>query len=342
MQLNSRQPTQPPAKRNNCLIIGGIFVGLCVICLVIGLISNALNTATPQPTTDINSIIDATQTSAALTISAPLTLTAQANPNASTDTPVPTYLLIPSPIGLINTYLTVVASPQSNEVQNTLNTSIAPPTNSHPLGTSGLCVDKTYTSASHEQGACSHHGGVASWWGWSPTPTITEILAGSNNTPVAPSVASGDSPDLPNPVWQPGADNPNVTQDNIQSTICVSGYTSKIRPPVSYTDNLKVQQIMQYRYADTNPADYEEDHLIPLEVGGDPTNPKNLWPEPRYTAPYNASTKDTLENTLHKMVCEGQLPLDTARQAIATDWVAAYRQYVSQSIILVTGVPTEP
>ena len=174
------------------------------------------------------------------------------------------------------------------------------------------------------------------------TPTATVTPAELTATPAVPTADAGDAPYLPNPAWQPGAYNPDVTQATIQTTICVSGYSSKIRPPVSYTDNLKTQQIQQYGYADTNKADYEEDHLIPLEVGGHPTDTKNLWPEPRNSAPYNASMKDTLENTLHKMVCDGQLPLDTARQAIATDWVAAYRQYVGQSIIDVTGVPTEP
>lgn len=167
-------------------------------------------------------------------------------------------------------------------------------------------------------------------------PTVT-------NTPSAgPTVDPNDAPYLPNPAWQPGAYNPDVTPDTIQTTICVSGYSSKIRPPVSYTDNLKLQQIKQYGYSDTNPADYEEDHLIPLAVGGDPKDPKNLWPEPTKTTPYNASVKDTLENTLHKMVCSGQVPLDTARKDIATDWVAAYHKYVGQSIIAITGVPTEP
>jgi hypothetical protein len=42
------------------------------------------------------------------------------------------------------------------------------------------------------------------------------------------------------------------------------------------------------------------------------------------------------------MVCSGQLPLDVARQAIVSDWIAAYRKYVGQSFIAVTGVPTEP
>lgn len=36
---------------------------------------------------------------------------------------------------------------------------------SHPTGTSGRCKDGTYTSANNRQGTCSHHGGIASWWG---------------------------------------------------------------------------------------------------------------------------------------------------------------------------------
>ena len=174
------------------------------------------------------------------------------------------------------------------------------------------------------------------------TPTLTIVPADLTETPAVPTVPAGDVPYLPNPAWQPGAYNPDVTQETIQTTICVSGYSAKIRPPVSYTDKLKVQQIQQYGYSDTNKANYEEDHLIPLGVGGHPRDPKNLWPEPRHSEPYNASVKDTLENTLHNLVCSGQVPLDTARQAFARDWVAAYHKYVGETIIAVTGVPTEP
>ncbi len=35
----------------------------------------------------------------------------------------------------------------------------------HPANTTGQCKDGTYTNAQHKQGACSHHGGVAQWWG---------------------------------------------------------------------------------------------------------------------------------------------------------------------------------
>jgi hypothetical protein len=59
----------------------------------------------------------------------------------------------------------------------------------------------------------------------------------------------------------PGGDHPDVTQASIGSTICRAGYTGTIRPPAAYTSALKRQQIVAYGYPDTNPADYEEDHL---------------------------------------------------------------------------------
>src|SRR5450759_1605772 len=98
------------------------------------------------------------------------------------------------------------------------------------------------------------------------------------------------------------------------------------RAPSSYTTNLKGQQIAAYRYADTNFADYEEDHLIPLELGGAPSDPRNLWPEAYLVSlsdgrSVGAHVKDQLENKLKALVCAGSLPLAVARQEIATDWV---------------------
>jgi hypothetical protein len=174
------------------------------------------------------------------------------------------------------------------------------------------------------------------------TPVNPTRTAASTHTAAVPTDASADAAFLPNPASQSGAINPDVTQDNIQSTICVSGYTAKIRPPVSYTDALKKKQIVEYGYSDTLLADYEEDHLIALEDGGHPKDPKNLWPQPRHTDPWNASFKDTVENVLHGMVCADQLSLATARTALATDWVAAYRKYVPHSIFALTPVPPEP
>jgi hypothetical protein len=73
-----------------------------------------------------------------------------------------------------------------------------------------------------------------------------------------------------------------------------------------------------------NSSDYEEDHLISLELGGNPTDPRNLWPE-AYGPKPGAREKDVMENYLRRRVCEGTMPLSEAQQAIAADW---YRVYV--------------
>jgi hypothetical protein len=76
------------------------------------------------------------------------------------------------------------------------------------------------------------------------------------------------SADLPDMRLTPGIVNPEITQKNIHQTICVRGYTRQVRPPQNYTNALKKKQIRAYGYIDRNPRHYEEDHLIPLNVGG--------------------------------------------------------------------------
>jgi hypothetical protein len=134
---------------------------------------------------------------------------------------------------------------------------------------------------------------------------------------------------LPDHARTPGAVNPDVTQANITVTICVSGWTSTIRPPSSYTTALKEQQLATgYAYqGDLNPGDYEEDHLISLELGGSPRSQLNLWPEPYFTTD-GAQLKDQIENKLHALVCDGALSLTAAQQAIATNWFTAYQTYI--------------
>lgn len=161
----------------------------------------------------------------------------------------------------------------------------------------------------------------------------------------------------PNAEFVPGATNPDITQANINQNICKRGWSTRsIRPPSSYTSALKKEQLRAY--GDTkinrlraiatrsgkrtrpdigqciersaNPACYEEDHLISLELGGHPTSRANLWAEPWFGA-WNARVKDTLETRLHRMVCDGTLSLEAAQQAVATDWVAAYQRYIAHA-----------
>ncbi len=66
------------------------------------------------------------------------------------------------------------------------------------------------------------------------------------------------------------------------------------------------------------PGDYEKDHLIALELGGDPRNPKNLWPEARISIGGGAEHEDSLEVRLHTRVCSGAMTLAQAQQCIFT------------------------
>lgn len=141
--------------------------------------------------------------------------------------------------------------------------------------------------------------------------------------------AAAIAADLPDHARTPGAIDPNITQDNVYSTVCVKGYTKTVRPPASYTNKLKKKQIREYGYDDTNPKHYEEYHLIPLSIGGNPRDPKNLWPEPRKSE-WSASKKDQLEFVIYKMVCSNEISLKEAQEKMAGNWIMAYRQYVHE------------
>jgi len=113
---------------------------------------------------------------------------------------------------------------------------------------------------------------------------------------------------LASPTLTPGSLNPAVTQATIRSTICVRGWTATVRPASGYTSALKVEQMPKYGESGP-PSGYQEDHLISLELGGNPTDPANLWPEP-YP---RAAEVDKVENALNAEVCSGRLSLAAAQ-----------------------------
>jgi hypothetical protein len=147
--------------------------------------------------------------------------------------------------------------------------------------------------------------------------------------------ANAATPDwvLPNSKITPGVLNTSVTQANIKSNICKPGWTATIRPTVSYTNKLKDDQLkttyLSYvKIWGPKPESYEEDHLISLQLGGNPTDPKNLFPQPY--AGNNARKKDIVETKLKRLVCAGTLKLVDAQKMIATDWASAYKKYASK------------
>lgn len=132
---------------------------------------------------------------------------------------------------------------------------------------------------------------------------------------------------MPDRHCTPGAVNPAVTQANIHQTICVPGYTETIRPSESITEPEKLASMAAYGDAGRSPSDFEYDHLVSLELGGAVNDPRNLWPE----AGASPNPKDTTENALHRMVCDGQIQLARAQHIIAADWLGWARSHEQSS-----------
>ncbi|MBS2964186.1 hypothetical protein KGA66_14095 [Actinocrinis puniceicyclus] len=120
----------------------------------------------------------------------------------------------------------------------------------------------------------------------------------------------------PDPHCTPGSFDPSVTQANIHSTICRSGYTATVRPAVSQTNAAKHTLYADYGVPSSTTS--ELDHLVSLELGGS-NDVANLWPEIGKIP----NPKDSVENRLHEAVCTGKVTLAAAQQAIATDWTTA-------------------
>lgn len=130
---------------------------------------------------------------------------------------------------------------------------------------------------------------------------------------------------LPDPACTPGAVDPAVTQQTVQTTICHPGWAATQRPSVDVTEPMKFASMRAYGVP-TTPGHaqlFEYDHLIPIEIGGASTT-LNLWPE-AHTATYRGKqlgsfAKDVVENRLKREVCAGTVPLAFAQTEIAQNW----------------------
>ncbi|HUA10580.1 MAG TPA: hypothetical protein VMA83_01080 [Solirubrobacteraceae bacterium] len=133
---------------------------------------------------------------------------------------------------------------------------------------------------------------------------------------------------LPDARCTPGALDPAVRQRTIYATICRPGWTETVRPPESVSEREKYASMAAYGVRGSA-SRYEYDHLVPLELGGAPNDPRNLWPELDYARRegYDLNPKDQLEYNLNRRVCAGTMTLARAQLLIARDWVAAWRRY---------------
>jgi hypothetical protein len=117
---------------------------------------------------------------------------------------------------------------------------------------------------------------------------------------------------------------PGATRPVSLGDVCSLTHEEVVRAVPS---SLREEVFREYGIVNPRSEDYEIDYLIAPGLGG-AEDIHNLWPEPTSSSAWNAHVKDALEERLHQLVCDGKLDLPTAQQAIATDWITAYKKYL--------------
>jgi hypothetical protein len=131
----------------------------------------------------------------------------------------------------------------------------------------------------------------------------------------------GVAPALPAGALPQSSLTPGAVSDLTAAELC-----NGVRPSRLVTETVRQQVVGAYRMEHLPAAAYELDALITPELGGS-TDPANLWPQRYYSPVWNAHVKDQLERLLPALVCRQQITLAEAQQAIASDWIAAYKRY---------------
>jgi hypothetical protein len=159
--------------------------------------------------------------------------------------------------------------------------------------------------------------------------------------------AQGAYPD-PSRDCTPGAQNQDVTDKALDTTICggvrFSGrnpsWTSEQRPPTRETNTLKRDLMRSYGLQEKRVRAFELDHLIPLQLGGAPSDPHNLWPQAYEPRP-GAHEKDVVETWLKIQVCTHVMTLTQARTAVKECWLPLWQRLYGRRHPEISSTPTD-
>ena len=122
---------------------------------------------------------------------------------------------------------------------------------------------------------------------------------------------------VPNANLTPGA---TVLESSTQ--VCAAPTPKNRTVPAS----LQRQVFEEYGLSGAEAKSYEVDYLITPALGG-ADDIHNLWPQSYSSTVWNARVKDSLEDRLREMVCQGGLDLTTAQHDLSADWISAYKKY---------------
>ena len=143
-------------------------------------------------------------------------------------------------------------------------------------------------------------------------------------------------PVLPDPKLTPGDVFQNVTVEQVTT----SGYANIINGGVRNVPESEKRAVFVEYFGSvpTNPGLFEVDHLISIELGGS-NSISNLWPQSYITEPWNAHTKDKLEDWMatdvrHVLKDKGHdaatALLKLHQHEISSNWTNAFVKYIGQ------------
>jgi hypothetical protein len=119
---------------------------------------------------------------------------------------------------------------------------------------------------------------------------------------------------------------PTSTYAVTKEQICVKGYSLTVRKT---TKAMKDKVYELYGIPKDKRKDYVLDHVISLQLGGR-DDIDNLFPQKRGGV-INSKTKDRIENWLKRSVCDGDMTLKEAQQAIKEDWLSLLENYLERN-----------
>ena len=123
----------------------------------------------------------------------------------------------------------------------------------------------------------------------------------------------------------------------------MAGWADSVRSP-SLERRIKREMLKQRGEPPEAADNYQLDHIIPVCLGGSPTDRSNLQLQPLA----QAKRKDRVEKLAWRCVCAGTVPLDEARHDLASDWEGVYFKYPNlrcrwkPGIADLPSLPTEP
>ena len=111
--------------------------------------------------------------------------------------------------------------------------------------------------------------------------------------------------------------------------MCVGGYVNPTYPRPTrssyFSGKPGKQQMCKYSYMELLSKNYQEIRLVPPEVGGNPSDPRNLWPKPPISA-WDVARKERSKFVTSRMVCTQEITLAEIQQAISANLIEVWKK----------------